>query len=408
MNGKQKFHRGIGHGVALLVTFVVVLWGVSEAIAQMPTATILGLVKDSTGAVVPGASLTARNTETGQTRTGVSAGDGAYRFSALPVGNYEVRAEQSGFQAAVRSGVTLTVAQEAVVNFTLEVGAITQTVAVTAEAPLVNTTSGSLGGLVGEQQVADLPLNGRNYVDLTLLQPGVSRHQQANPAVTMTGTWFSANGATPRSNYFMLDGAPIGDAFSGNSASVSNNTLGIDGIREWRVVTNSISAEYGTRMGAQVVMVSKGGTNHFHGTLFEYLRNSALDARNFFDYPSPATKPDFRLPPFRRNQYGGSFGGPIKKDKAFFFATYEGLKERTGLTNIDNVMAAGCHGAAGAVITNVACPQLSAVPSVTIAPAVAPLLALYPVPNLSNNRYTFPSTRMTDEYYGQASRILTM
>jgi len=373
----------------------------SFALAQLPTATILGVVKDASGAVVPGASLTARNTETGQTRTAVSAGDGSYRFSALPVGSYEVRVEQSGFQTEVRSGFTLTVAQEAVINFTLQVGAVTQTVAVTAEAPLVNTTSGSVGALVSEQQVSDLPLNGRNFADLTLLQPGVVQHRCSSCAVTFKGSLFSANGMPLRSNYFLLDGAPMGDVFTGDAASSSNSTLGIEGIREWRVVTNSVSAEYGMRMGAQVTLVSKGGTNSFHGSLFEFLRNSALDARNFFDYPSAAVGPDFRLPAFRRNQYGGSFGGPIKKDKAFFHATYEGLKERLGLTNIVDVPGAGCHGAAGAVITNAACPQLGTVAAVPIAPVVAPLLELYPLPNLPGNRFTFSSTRPTDEHYGQ-------
>ena len=149
-------------------------------------------------------------------------------------------------------------------------------------------------------------------------------------------------------------------------------------------------------------MVSKGGTNGFHGSLFEYLRNHALDARNFFDYPSVATGPDFRLPPYRRNQYGGSVGGPIKRDKAFFFATYEALKERLGLTNINNVPSTGCRGPAGAVITNTVCPQLGSVSSVTIAAASAPLLTLYPLPNLPNNQFTFPSTSRTDEHYGQA------
>src|SRR5262249_17854132 len=144
-------------------------------LAQLPTATVLGIVKDSTGAVVPGVNLTARNADTGQTRNTVSAGDGSYRFSALPVGNYEVRAEHSGFRAEVHSGLTLTVSQDAVVNFTLAVGAIEQTIAVTAEAPLVNTTSGSLGGLVNEDRLAHLPLNGRNYADLILLQPGVTK-----------------------------------------------------------------------------------------------------------------------------------------------------------------------------------------------------------------------------------------
>ncbi|HLA40035.1 MAG TPA: carboxypeptidase-like regulatory domain-containing protein, partial [Candidatus Glassbacteria bacterium] len=149
----------------------------SLALAQLPTATILGVVKDSSGAVVPDAALTARSLETGQTRTATSAADGSYRLPALPVGAYEIRAEHAGFQTEVRTGLTLTISQEAVVNFSLQVGAVTETVSVTAEAPLVNTTSGSLGGLVSEQKVADLPLNGRNYMDLTLLQPGITQHR---------------------------------------------------------------------------------------------------------------------------------------------------------------------------------------------------------------------------------------
>src|SRR5262249_49808101 len=145
----------------------------SPATAQLPTATILGTVRDTTGAVVPSAALSVRNTETGIVRTGSSGTDGSYRFSALPVGSYEIRIESAGFQSEVRSGLTLTVGQEAVVNVALQVGAIEQTVEVTAEAPLVNTTSGSLGGLVDEKKVAELPLNGRNYVDLAFLQPGI-------------------------------------------------------------------------------------------------------------------------------------------------------------------------------------------------------------------------------------------
>src|SRR3989338_8496900 len=175
----------------------------SLAPAQLPTATVLGVVRDATGAVVPGVNLTARSTETGQTRTAVSAGDGSYRFSALPVGNYEIRVEQSGFQTAVRSGLTLSVAQEAVVNFALEVGAVTQTVEVTGEAPLVNTTSGSVGAMVGERTVAELPLNGRNFIALTLLQTGVQESPYARSDSIRWGIWFSSNGAPLRSNNYL-------------------------------------------------------------------------------------------------------------------------------------------------------------------------------------------------------------
>ncbi|OFV93566.1 MAG: hypothetical protein A3H28_03380 [Acidobacteria bacterium RIFCSPLOWO2_02_FULL_61_28] len=385
------------------------------AFAQLPTATILGVVKDGTGAVVPGASLTARSTETGQTRTVASAGDGSYRFSGMPVGGYEVRVEQSGFQAAVRSGLTLSVGQEAVVNFTLEVGAVTQTIAVTAEAPLVNTTSGSLGALVDERRVAELPLNGRNYVDLTLLQPGVQQTSTPRGQVVRFGVWFSSGGAPLTSNNYLLDGAPMVGIYGGTSSAGTGNTLGLEGVREWRVVTNSFPAEYGTTMGSQMLIVTKSGTNNFHGSLFEYLRNSALDARNFFDYKTAASQR--RLPQFTRNNFGGSFGGPIVKDKTFFHLSYEGLRERLGLSQILDAIGPDCRGPGGRVVWNGQgtlpagsvgpCPQLGANPSgpntnsVTISPAMAPFLPAYAPPNLPNNQFTFPYRQPTTENWGQ-------
>ncbi|OFV93010.1 MAG: hypothetical protein A3H28_13180 [Acidobacteria bacterium RIFCSPLOWO2_02_FULL_61_28] len=383
--------------------FSLLLWAgvcTSFAFAQLPTATVLGAVKDSSGAVVPGAALTARNVETGQTRTAVSAADGSYRFAALPVGNYEVRVEQSGFQAAVRSGLTLTVSQEAVVNFTLEVGAVTQTIAVTGEAPLVNTTSGSLGGLVDERKVADLPLNGRNFIDLTMLQPGIQESKELRSHSNRYGGWYSSNGAPLRSNNYLLDGAPMVGIYGGSPSTQSGNTLGLEGIREWRVVTNSFPAEYGLTMGSQMVVVTKSGTNNFHGSLFEYLRNSVLDARNFFDYKVPGVN-ESRLPPFKRNNFGGSIGGPIRQDKTFFHATYEGLRERLGITSILTTVGEGCRGPGGATITNAACPQLQNIPPVTITPTSALFLPTFPLPNLPNNEYTFPYSQPGREDFGQ-------
>src|SRR3989449_5328993 len=359
------------------------------AMSQLPTGTILGGVKDSSGAVIPGASITAKNTETGFTRTGVSAEDGSYRLSALPVGGYEVRVELPGFRTEVRSGLTLTVAQEAVVNFTLQAGAVDQTLVVTEDAPIVNTTSGALGGLVDEQKVAELPLNGRNFIDLTLLTPGITQHRNLAVAASTVGVWFSSNGAPLRSNNYLLDGALMTNLTQGTSASQDGSTLGIEGIREYRVITNSFSAEYGMTMGSQVVMVTKGGTNTLHGSLFEYFRNNALDARNFFDYKTAAS--NRRLPAFTRNQFGGSLGGPIKKDKTFFFAVYEGLRQRLGVTTISNVMPAACHAA-----TNNPC-----VAGGTVAPVVRPILDLFPVPNLPGDKFTFPFTQPTRDDYGQ-------
>src|SRR2546422_2031247 len=367
------------------------------AMSQLPTATVLGAIKDSSGAVIPGASITAKNVETGLTRSGVSAEDGAYRFSALPVGSYEVKVELAGFRTEVRSGLTLAVSQEAVVNFTMQAGAVDQTVVVTEDAPLVNTTAGAMGGLVDERKVAELPLNGRNFIDLTLLQPGITQQRNLGVAASTVGTWFSSNGAPLRSNNYLLDGAIMTNLTNGTSASQDGSTLGLEGVREYRVITNSFSAEYGMTMGSQVMVVTKGGTNTLHGSLFEYLRNSALDARNFFDYKTVAS--NRRLPPFTRNQFGGSVGGPIKKDKTFFFGVYEGLRQRLGVTTISNTIGAGCHGTAGAVITNTACPQLGNVPSVTISPGTAPILDLFSPPNLPKDQFTFPFTQPTRDDY---------
>ena len=393
---ENVLHKRVG--IVLSFLFCVGLF-VSVGLAQLPTATILGVVKDSSGAVVPGSTLTARNVETGQTRTAVSAGDGSYRFSALPVGSYEVRVEQSGFQSAVRSGLTLTVGQEAVINFTLEVGAVTQTIAVTAEAPLVNTTSGSLGGLVDERKVADLPLNGRNFIDLTMLQTGVQPMSGPRQQLVRYGGWFSSSGAPLVSNNYLLDGAPLTGIYGGSPASASGYTLGVEGIREYRVVTNSFSAEYGLAMGSQMVIVTKGGTNTFHGSLFEYLRNSALDARNFFDYQTAAARR--RLPAFTRNNFGGSLGGPIVRDRTFFHLAYEGLRERLGLSPILNAIGAGCRGPAGATITREACPQLGTVSSVTISPVTAAFLPHFALPNLGSNQYSFPYSQPTNDNWGQ-------
>src|SRR5437867_8808375 len=178
------------------------------------------------------------------------------------------------------------------------------------------------------------PLNGRNFIDLTLLQPGITQHRNLAVAAATVGLWFSSNGAPLRSNNYLLDGAPMTNLTQGTSASQDGSTLGIEGLREYRVITNSFSAEYGMTMGSQVMMVTKSGTNALHGSLFEYFRNNALDARNYFDN-APAPKA-----PFHNNQFGGSVGGPIVKDKTFFFLDYEGQRENVGVVSLDCVPTA--------------------------------------------------------------------
>src|SRR5579862_4012360 len=281
----RRTSRYIRHFTKWVLLAVVLLVGATVASAQ-ETATILGTVKDASGAAVAGANVTARDTDTQVTRVVPSESDGSYRIPGLAVGNYEVRVEHEGFQTSVHAGLVLTVGLQAVVNVNLEVGSVNQTVEVTGEAPLVDTTTSSLGGLVDSQRMTDLPLNGRNYIDLSLMQVGVVNQKNGTHNVGYVGNYVVRNGATVRSNNYLLDGANMTNAWGVSSASVTNSTLGVDGIKEYKVVTNSIPAEFGMTMGSQMTMVSKGGTNAFHGDAFEYLRNSSLDAANFFDSPA--------------------------------------------------------------------------------------------------------------------------
>jgi len=338
--------------------------------------------------------------------------DGSYNVPELATGHYQVQASRSGFKTATHTGITLEVTQQAVINFMLELGTTQQQVVVTGETPIVNTQNATLGGLVNEQRIEDLPLNGRNYIDLSLLQPGVTQDRNfGSGGGVSVGTSFSANGAPVRSNNFMLDGAVLQNISSRNPASLAGTTLGVDGIKEYQVITSNFQAEYGLTMGSQMVVVSKNGTNQLHGDAFEYLRNSALDARNYFD-PQPAQLGGHRNPEFRRNNFGGSLGGPIKKDKTFFYGVFEGLRQTLGVTSNLTVPAAGCHGPAGATVqsTNPAganyCPDIAPLPSVTISPYIAPFLALQPSPNiptppgsLASFDYSAPST--ASENYGQ-------
>jgi hypothetical protein len=381
------------------------------AIAQLPAGTILGIAKDASGASVPNAIVTIRNVDTNFMRTVMTAEDGAYRVPELPVGHYEAKAEHAGFKTETRSGITLEVTDQAVINFALEVGSTAQQVVVTGEAPIVNTQDATLGGLVNEQRMEDLPLNGRDYVDLSLLQPGVNPDRN----VADLGTSFSVNGAPPRSNNFTLDGAVLQNSAGRNPSSQAGTTLGVDGIKEYKVITSNFQAEYGLTMGSQMVAVSKSGSNQFHGDAFEYLRNSKLDAKNFFDVG--------KIPEFQRNQFGGAFGGPIRKDKTFFFAVYEGVRQNLGVTNDNTVPAAGCHGKANDVVWNGIgaqpartvgpCPDLGPNPNdptipytVTIDRNIAPILAIVPNPNLAAAsgglpHYEYGDHSRTPENYGQ-------
>lgn len=369
----------------------------SLAFAQEETAALNGQITDHDGLLVAGVKVQALNAGTNVSYLADTNETGLYNFPALPAGTYNVTATKDGFKQALRPSVELHVSEVVSLNFSLQVGSVTQSVTVEGGAPLVETTSSAMGGLVNGKEIQDLPLNGRNYIDLSLLQAGVTNSQNSagtNGFGGMTGTVYSSNGAPVISNNFLLDGTQIANQSDWGTASFAGTTLGLDGIQEFKVLTSAYDASYGMSMGSEMVIISKSGTNQYHGDVFEYLRNSALNARNFFD--------GAKIPQLEKNNFGASFGGPIRKNKTFIDGVYEGLQENLGFTANDLVPAAGCHGAAGAAITETACPTLGLAPgdSVTIANAdIAALLSLYPNPNNGTSSYLFgPSTKIGVNY----------
>jgi carboxypeptidase family protein/TonB-dependent receptor-like protein len=397
--------RGCAAGVRRIA---VLLFFVSCSLAQLPVGTISGVVQDSSGAVIPGATATATNRETGLVRTAATSGNGRFVLPALPVGNYDVKVEAPAFAPQSKQNLSVAIGQESVANFALAVGNVAEAVTVTADAPLVQTTSGSLGGLVDEQRVSELPLNGRNFNELVLLQTGIAVHKQTSlTSSTGSGLVFSSNGAPIRSNYMTMDGANLASAEGLTGVSITGSMLGVEGIQEYRVITNSFPAEYGMTMGSQITVATKSGTNQFHGTIFEFLRNSALDARNFFDRKLHPDDP--RIPAFRRNNFGFSVGGPFRKDRSFFFTTYEGNRERLGLTKVLSTITADARRDGAAIYLN----GLTSAPTVIpqIAANVKPYLALYPLPTeplptdpnqlTGVGRYTYVFKQPTREDFGQ-------
>ncbi|PYS16568.1 MAG: hypothetical protein DMG15_01675, partial [Acidobacteria bacterium] len=313
----------LGSAVVLIIAL-----GTCAIFAQTSTATISGVVRDTSGALVPGVTITVKHIDSGLTRTVLTNETGNYTAPSLPVGPYEISTTMPGFKQAVRRGINLAVGQEAVIDLTLEVGANAEQVTVSEEAPLVNTTLASTSGLISEQQVKDLPLNGRSFDNLLVLNVSTS-----NPSSNVNnGAWtaFSVAGKRMETNRYLLNGLDwIGQNGTGQFITpmgVSRQLLGVDAVREFNVLPHSYGAEYGKRAGGQISVVTSSGTNQLHGSVFEYLRNDALDARNFFDSKIQPTDP--RIPPFRRNQFGGSLGGPIQKDKMFLFGNYEGFRQR--------------------------------------------------------------------------------
>ncbi len=357
------------------------------------TGTLAGEISDVSGGALPGATVTARHLETGLERVGTSDGTGAFVLPKLPVGPYDVRAEIPGFRPVLRQGVVLVVGQTAVLRLVLEPGGLTEEITVTADLNGVQTRSGELGYLVSEDAIASLPLNGRNYTDLVFLQPGIIAYPfRDGGSVVAHGLGASINGQDPRSNVYLIDGTLMNDFTNGPAGSAASTSLGTETVREFRVEANAYSAEYGRSSGGQVNVLTKSGTNAFHGSAYEFYRNDAMDARNFFD---PEEKPDFT-----RHQFGATVGGPLRKDKTFFFVGYEGLREdlgRTISTVVPNLAARSgiLPATGGGTIT------------VPVSPDVRPYLDAYPLPNGAElggglAAYRFPFGQTVDQNYFQA------
>jgi len=302
------------------------------------TAAISGIVRDQSGAVVRDATVTVKNLESGATRVAATDAVGNFRFLSLHLGQQEVKVEKPGFKAAVRTGVNLEVGQEAVVSLRLEVGDIAQTITVLEEAPVVNTTPGSVSGIVGERNVKELPLNGRSFDSLITLNPGAVNYTSMKSVNTTTsdGASFSVAGRRPGDNIFLLNGIEYTGTrqLAVTPGGVSGYLLGIDAVREFNLLTDTYTAEYGKKAGGQVLIVTQSGSNVLHGSMFEFLRNSALDNPGIFD---PVINNQSVVPPFRRNQFGGSLGGPIKKDRVFLFGNYEGYRQSLAVSSVSVV-----------------------------------------------------------------------
>ena len=309
--------------------------GVNRLHAQAASGAIQGTVTDATGGAVPDASVQVRNTGTGAAQTTTTDSAGRFTVSDLAVGSYEVQATKAGFSTVVHRGITLAVGSQSVVDFSLPVGQQQQTVTVEGEASQVDTTNATVGTYINGQQMRELPLNGRNFEQLIQLAPGVN--QIAGNAFLSSGFQgrapeYSIAGSRPIGQSILLDDENLQNFWNKGMSSVMGSSLGVEAIGEFQTLTNTYSAQFGGN-GGVINAVSKSGSNNFHGSAYEFFRNSALDARQFID---PA-----KIPAFRQNQYGGSVGGPVKHDKAFFFVNYEGIQLAQGTSKLGNVP--GCN-----------------------------------------------------------------
>lgn len=326
--GITRVTRKWGPLVVLMFCFVT-----ADGLAQTAGGTILGKVMDQSGAILPGAAVTIKNVATGITRAVLSNETGVYSAANLQPGSYEVMVELPSFAVTVRKGINLNVGNEIVIDFELRVEGSTETVEVTAQDAKIDLIAATVNRTVEGATIRELPLNGRDWTQLATLEPGIAAiGRGGSGGRNGNGAKLTASGARPSENNFRLDGISLNDNSNSTPGSILGTNLGVEAIREFSVVSNSYSAEYGRATGAVINAVTKSGANDIRGSLFYFHRNSALDARNYFDGPT--------APPFRRHQFGGAMGGPLVKNRTFWFANYETVREFLATTSISNVLSA--------------------------------------------------------------------
>lgn len=345
---------------AALLLIAPLLFANAPAASAQTVGSIEGVVTDSSGGALPGATVVVTNANTGVSRTVSADPEGRYRARDLGLGEYEIEASLDGFQSVVRRGVVLTIGREAVVDFTLGIGGLTDSVIVTGDAALVDTKSGEMTALVAREQMADLPLNSRDFSQLISLQAGTTNVRAAEGGHRSGyGARISVSGSRPSSNVFTIDGSEVQTAHGQLPSGVTGATLGLEAVQEVKILMSNYSAQHGRSAGATVVAVTRSGTNALHGSSYWYHRNESMDARNYFDVEKPE---------FERNQFGASVGGPLMKNRMFFFGNYEGLREDLPIRAI------------GRVPTAAARQGILPDRTVTVHPAVRPYVDLWPLP----------------------------
>src|SRR5262249_34781406 len=357
----------VRNGILAILFFITVLS------AQGVRATIVGRVTDDTGAVLPGANITITNVGTNESRSVIANDNGEYAIPQLAPGQYTLTAEFAGFNKVIRSGIVLETNQQARLDVVLKVGTLSEEVEVSAAAPLVTTENAALGNVVDQKKIVELPLNGRDYLQLAFLQPNVFVTAQGSNLGFRGG--LNVAGNSEIANQYILDGID-------NNDETTNQPLHrpiLDAVREFKILTGTYSAEYGRQAGGQIMVTTQSGTNAFHGSIWEFHRNSALDARNFFTPQKPG---------FRRHQFGGVLGGPIKKDRTFFFAAYEGQRRGQQEASLATVPSAAFkNGDFSLLATSIRDPLTGSafsgnrIPPERWSKQGAGLLALYPAPN---------------------------